>query len=92
MIDSERELISNHINIACSAGLSVGLMPDGTAVVTIACEQALCLGKKMARKVKGKGGREAFSLFPLPTPLDQRPVHRLLSPLLFKRKILVRKE
>ena len=60
MIDSERELISNRINIACSAGLSVGLMPDGTAVVTIACEQALCLGKKMARKGKGKGEREPF--------------------------------
>ena len=32
----------------------------------LACEQALCLGKKIA-----------FSLFPLPTSLDQRPVHRL---------------
>ena len=38
----------------------------------LACEQALCLGKKIARKGKGRG------LFPLPnSPLDQRPVHRL---------------
>ena len=39
----------------------------------LACEQALCLGSvwgKIARKGKGKGGREAFSLFALPTPLD----------------------
>ena len=44
----------------------------------IACEQALCLGKKITRKGKGKVGREAFSLFPLPSsPLDQRPVDRL---------------
>ena len=34
--------------------------------ILVACEQALCLGKK--------------SLFPLPSsPLDQRPVHRLIS-------------
>ena len=46
----------------------------------IACEQSLCLGKKIARKGKGReGGREPFSLFPLPnSPLDQRPVHRLM--------------
>ena len=40
--------------------------------VELACEQALCLGKKIARKGKGRG------VFPLPnSPLDQRPVHRL---------------
>ena len=45
----------------------------------IVCEQALCLGKKIARKGKGRGER-AFSLFPLPnSPLDQRPVHRLIT-------------
>ena len=32
---------------------------------------------KIARKGKRTGGREAFSLFPLPTQLGQRPVHRL---------------
>ena len=42
----------------------------------IACEQALCLGKKIARKGKGREG----GLFPLPnSPLDQRPVHRLIT-------------
>ena len=45
--------------------------------LVLACKQALCLGKKIARKGKGKGG---VSLFPLPSsPLDQRPVHRLNS-------------
>ena len=45
--------------------------------ILLACEQALCLGKKITRKGKGRGER-AFSLFPLPSsPLDQRPVHRL---------------
>ena len=43
----------------------------------VACEQALCLGKKW----RGEGrerGKEAFSLFPLPSsPLDSGPVHRL---------------
>ena len=34
----------------------------------LACEQALCLRKIIARKGKGNGG----------FPLDQRPVHRLL--------------
>ena len=34
-------------------------------------------GKKSEEK-EGKGGREPFSLFPLPSsPLDQRPVHGL---------------
>ena len=42
----------------------------------LACEQALCLGKKNSEEREGKGGREPFSLFPLPSsPLDQRPVH-----------------
>ena len=48
----------------------------------LACEQALCLGKN-SKEREGKGGggreREAFSLFPLPTPLNQRPVHRLVT-------------
>ena len=35
--------------------------------------------KNVAWKGKGKGGKRAFSLFPLPTSLDQRPVHRLLD-------------
>ena len=40
--------------------------------IVLTCEQALCLGKKVARKGKGK-------LFPLPNSLlDQRPVHRLI--------------
>ena len=44
----------------------------------LACEQAVCLGKKIARKGKGKRGGEGGSLFSLPSsPLDQRPVHRL---------------
>ena len=48
----------------------------------LACEQALCLGKKVQGKGRarggGEGGERAFSLFPLPSsPLDQRPVHRL---------------
>ena len=33
--------------------------------------------KNIAWKGKGKGGKRAFSLLPLPTSLDQRPVHRL---------------
>ena len=47
----------------------------------LACEQALCLGKNSKEREGkgGKGGREAFSLFPLPTPLNQRPVHRLVT-------------
>ena len=36
----------------------------------VACEQALRLGKKIARRGKERG-KEAFSLFPLPSfPLD----------------------
>ena len=59
-----------------SAALKV-LIHDVTTKSSIACEQALCLGKKISRKGKGRGER-AFSLFPLPnSPLDQRPVHRL---------------
>ena len=40
-------------------------------MVSLACEQALCLGKKIARKGKGKGGRE---------PVDKhlRPLFRSL--------------
>ena len=38
----------------------------------LACEQALCLGKNSEER-EGKG-----ALFPLPTPLDYRPVHRLI--------------
>ena len=50
--------------------------------VTLACEQALCLGKIIAMKWKGKGWS---------SPLDQRPVHRLLLPLLPKdRKVNTR--
>ena len=48
----------------------------------LACARLSVWGK-IARKEKGKGGggreREAFSLFPLPTPLNQRPVHRLVT-------------
>ena len=34
--------------------------------------------KKNSEEREGKGGREPFSLFPLPSsPLDQRPVHGL---------------
>ena len=41
----------------------------------IACEQALCLGKKNSKESEGKRGE----LFPLSSfPLDQRPVHSLL--------------
>lgn len=32
--------------------------------------------KNIAWKGKGKGGKRAFSLFPLPTSLDQRPVQQ----------------
>ena len=51
--------------------------------MAIACEQALCLGKKIARKGRGRGER-GFSLFPLPcSPLDQRPGPKGLSTGLF---------
>ena len=31
----------------------------------VACEQALCLGKKIARRGNGKGKKEGYSLFSL---------------------------
>ena len=44
----------------------------------VACEQALCLREKKSRGEGRERGKEAFSLFPLPSsPLDWRPVHRL---------------
>ena len=44
---------------------------DYTSRIGLACEQALCLGKKIARKGKGKGGREPVDkhLRPLFRPL-----------------------
>ena len=37
----------------------------------VACEQALCLGEKKSRGEGREKGKEAFSLFPLPSsPLD----------------------
>ena len=44
----------------------------GIGSSTVACEQAFCLGKNSEER-EGKGGGENFSLFPLSTPLDQRP-------------------
>ena len=56
----------------CGFGKLAGLTVFQSSFFLLACEQALCLGKKIARKGKGNG-----ALFPLPSfPLDQRPVHR----------------
>ena len=45
-------------------------------------------GEKNSKEREGKGGREAFSLFPLPSsPLDQRPVHRLLLATLARKLV-----
>ena len=52
-------------------------------VADVACEQALCLGKKNREERDARErGKEAFSLFPLPSsPLDWRLVHRQFQPL-----------
>ena len=44
---------------------------DDLLLPRLACDQALCLGKKIARKGKGKGGREPVDkhLRPLLCPL-----------------------
>ena len=43
-----------------------------------AMKNRLSVWEKNSEDREGKGGRGAFSLFPLPSsPLDQRPVHRL---------------
>ena len=44
---------------------------SGETLEEVACEQALCLGEKIARKGKGKGGREPVDkhLRPLFRPL-----------------------
>ena len=55
-----------------------------SAAIFVACEQALCLGKKNSEEREGSGGGGGgggefrFSLSPS-SPLDQRPVHRLPS-------------
>ena len=64
------------LNHFTSAHLEQELLLTLTVLLMVACEQALCLGKKkIASKEKGKGGREPVDkhLRPLLSPLVITP-------------------